>query len=107
LHRDKRSAAYHHGARFGEVERHDGDVLVVYIVPDVELGPVGERKDSDALALIEAAVVEAPELGTLILGVPLAEGVAEAVDALLGARFLFVAAGAAECGVEVAGAEGV
>ncbi len=77
------------------------------VVPDVQLGPVGERKDADALALIEAAVVQVPEFGPLVLGVPLAEGVAEAVDALLGARFLFVAPRAAEGRVEVARAESV
>ncbi len=48
------------------------------VVPDVELGPVGKREDADALAFVDAAVVEVPEFGPLILGVPLAEGVAEA-----------------------------
>ena len=46
------------------------------------------------------AVVEAPELGALVLGVPLAEVVAEGEDALLGAGLLLVAAGTAEEGVE-------
>ena len=52
------------------------------------------------LALLVAAVVEAPQLGALVLGVPLAELVAEAEHALLGPRLLLVAAGAAEDGVE-------
>ena len=102
LQRDQRAAAHHHGPLLGEVQRHDGDVLQVDVLPDVEFGPVGEREDADALALIDAAVVEVPQFGALVLGVPLAEGVAEGVDALLGARFLFVAARAAEGRVEAA-----
>ena len=38
-----------------------------------------------------AAVVEVPDLGPLVLGVPLAELVAEREHALLGARLLLVA----------------
>ena len=48
----------------------------------------------------DAAVEEVPQLGALILGIPLAAGVAEGEDALLGARFFFVAAGAADGGIE-------
>ena len=39
------------GRSAGEVERHDRDVLQVDVLPDVELGPVREREDADALAL--------------------------------------------------------
>ncbi len=52
------------------------------------------------LALPDAAVVERPQLGALVLGIPLTELVAEAEDALLRARLLFVAPGAAEDRVE-------
>ena len=52
------------------------------------------------LALLVAAVVEVPELGALVLRVPLAEAVAEGEDPLLGPRLLLVAAAAAEDGVE-------
>ena len=77
------------------------------VVPDVELGPVGEREDADAFAGIDAAVEEVPELGALVLGVPLAGVVAEGKDALLGARFFFVAACSAECCVEAVLAQAV
>ena len=46
------------------------------------------------------AVVEVPQLGTLVAGVPGAELVAEAEDALLGARLLLVTAPPAEDRVE-------
>src|SRR5205085_1217665 len=91
----------------GEVERDDGDALEVDVLPDVQLGPVREREDADALALVDAAVVEVPQLGPLVLRVPLVEAVAERVDALLGPRLLLVAAGPAERGVELAGLEGL
>ena len=45
-------------------------------------------------------VEEVPQLGALVLGVPLAELVAQADDALLGAGLLLVAAAAAEDAVE-------
>ena len=58
----------------GEVERHDRDVLEVDVLPDVELGPVRQREDADALALVLAGVVEAPQLGPLVLRVPAVAG---------------------------------
>ena len=52
------------------------------------------------LAFVDPGVVEVPQLGTLVLRIPLAERIAERVDPLLGARLLFVAPGAAERRVE-------
>ena len=49
---------------------------------------------------MDASVVDVPELGALVLWVPLAGLIAEGVDALLGARLLLVAACAAEGGIE-------
>src|SRR5690606_21938305 len=37
---DEHPITLHHGPFFGEVERHDGNVLQVYVLPHVELGPV-------------------------------------------------------------------
>src|SRR6202012_430676 len=70
--------------------------------PDVEVGPVRNREDADVLALALAAVVEAPQLGPLVLRVPLAEFVAEAEHALLGAGLVLVAPTAPEDRVEAA-----
>src|SRR5439155_10931724 len=95
-------AALHHRPIRGEVERHHGDALELHVLPDVELAPVGEREDADALALVDPAVVEVPQLGPLVARIPLAAAVAKGEDALFGARFLLVAASAAERGVESA-----
>ena len=83
-----------------EVDRRQLDVLVGDVLPDVELGPVREREHADVLTLAVPAVVERPDLGALVLRVPLAELVAEREEALLGARLLLVAAGAAHHRVE-------
>ena len=83
-----------------EVDRRQLDLLVGDVLPDVELGPVREREHADVLALAVPAVVEVPQLGPLVLRVPLAELVAEREEALLGARLLLVAAGAAHHRVE-------
>ena len=84
----------------GEVDRGDLDLLAADVVPDVELGPVGQREDPHVLAAVDLAVVERPQLGALVLRVPLAELVAVGVDALLGAGLLLVAAAATEGGGE-------
>ncbi len=84
----------------GEVDGRQRDALVGDVLPDVELGPVRQRKGADALALLDATVIERPQLGSLVLGIPLAEAIAERVDPLLGARALLVAARTADRGVE-------
>ena len=83
------------------------DALLGDVLPDVELGPVAQREHPDVLALVVAAVVEAPQLGPLVLRVPLAEVVAEAEHPLLGPGLLLVAAGTAERGVEAVLLDGV
>ena len=55
-----------------------------------------EREDAQVLALADARVVEVPRLRPLAARVPAAEVVAQREHALLGARALLVAAGAAE-----------
>ena len=56
---------------------------------------------------MNTGVVDVPQLGTLVLGVPLVELVAEGEDAFLGAALFFVAAGSAKGGVELVLVEGV
>src|SRR5690606_23335809 len=103
VHHDQRALALHHRALVREVERHDRDLFQVDVEPDVELGPIGEREGADALALGDLAVVEVPQLGPLVFGIPLAEAIAERVDALFGARAFFVAARTPESRVVAAG----
>ncbi len=56
---------------------------------------------------LDAAVQQLPQLGPLVLRIPLAVGVAQREDALLGARALLVAPRAAERRVEAAGLQRV
>ena len=89
----------------GEIERHDRDVLLVDVEPDVELGPVGQREDAEALASPLARIVEPPRLGPLALRVPAMMGVAEREHPLLGPRCLLVAASSADGGIEAMAVE--
>jgi hypothetical protein len=50
---------------------------------------------------MNARVVQIPQLGPLVLRVPLPGAVAEGIDALLGARLLFIAPRAAKGRIEV------
>src|SRR5262249_5307843 len=67
-----------------EIERVDRNLLDVDVLPDVELGPVREREHPDRLARVDARVVEVPELGPLVLRIPLAELIAKREEPLLG-----------------------
>ena len=53
-----------------EVEGYHRDVFLEDVDPDVQLGPVRERKDTDAFTIADFAVVDAPELRALVLWVP-------------------------------------
>src|SRR4051794_5470494 len=88
--------ALEHLPLVGHVEAGDLELLGEDVLPDVELGPVGEREHAHVLAAPDAAVVEVPQLGPLLAWVPLAEVVAEGEHTLLGAGAFLVAARAAE-----------
>src|SRR5262249_23191958 len=57
-------------------------------------------ENTNAFALVDAAVEQVPQLGALILRLPLAELIAEGEDAFLGPGLLFVTTGATEGRVE-------
>src|SRR4030095_16063649 len=79
-----------------EVDRGQLELLLRYVLPHVQLGPVRQREHAHVLARFDEAVVDVPELAPLALRVPLAEVVAEREDPLLRAGALLVAAGTAE-----------
>ena len=105
--REPHAVAQDDVALVGEVDRRQIHLLALDVLPDVEFGPVREGEGAHVLAGIHLALVELPEFGALLARVPLAERVAEAQDALLGARLVLVAARAAEGGVEVVVGDGV
>ena len=79
--------AAHHLARVGVVEVRQRDVLARDVEPHVQLGPVADREGAEVLARADAGVEQRPQLGALPW-LPLAEAVAVAEDALLGAGLL-------------------
>src|SRR5690606_4996177 len=42
------------------IQRHDGDVFQVNVLPDVELSPVGKRENANALPFVDLAVIQVP-----------------------------------------------
>src|SRR5690606_16100659 len=100
---DPGAIAAHDRTFGGEVQRHHVDVLAAHVTPHIQFGPVGQREYAHALAFGHAGVEQVPQLGPLPPRVPAVLAVAEGEHALLGARFLLVAAGAADGGVVAAG----
>src|SRR5690606_21125636 len=70
------------------------------ILPDSHPGPVRDREGAKILTLVRTSVIEIPQLGALILGIPLAEAITETHDALLGTGLFFVAPRAANAAIE-------
>ena len=81
---DNGSIAENDIAFTGKIQGHDRNLLRVDIKPDIEFGPVGKRKYADAFAFVEAGVENVPQLWALIFRIPLAQGIAERIDTLLG-----------------------
>ena len=102
--RQEHAVALDHAAPVGEVDGRKRDVLAPDVLPDVELGPVRQGEGAEVLTAADLAVVEVPELGALVAGVPLTEGVAKRENPLLGPRLVLVAPCAADAGVEAVGA---
>ncbi len=105
VHEDESALALHHRSLLGEVERDDRDVFGGDVAPYVALGPVGERRDPERLARLDAGVVEVPDLGTLRSGFPPVVRGPQREDPFLGPRAFLVPAGAAEDDVVAAGIE--
>ena len=98
---DQHAVALDHRALLGEIERHDRDIFGPDVFPDVELGPIGQRKHPHRFAGLDAGIEQPPELGPLIARIPAMARGAMRENALLGAAFFLVAARAAEGRVEL------
>src|SRR5882672_2468124 len=99
-HRNEQAVAAHYRTAMRVIDRRDGELFALHILPDVELGPVADGEDAHVLALSHAGVVEIPQLRPLVLRVPLAELVAKREDPFLRTRLFFVAPRAADGGIE-------
>ena len=93
---EQRPAAHHRVALVRVVEAGQLDFLAADVVPDVQFRPVTEREDAEVFARGHFAAVEVPQLGALVLRVPLAELVAVGEKTFLGAGLFLVAPGSAE-----------
>src|SRR5204862_601772 len=76
------------------------EFLLLDVFPHVHLGPIRERKDAHVFTRIETRIVKVPDFGALVLGVPLPKDVAEAEEALLGARLFLITPRAADAAIK-------
>src|SRR5690606_12224675 len=90
-----------------EVDGRKFDALLEDVLVDVHLRPVRDREHPHVLAAPMPGVVQTPQLGPLVLRIPLAELVAEAEDPLLGPGLLLVPAGTSEHRVELVLVDGI
>src|SRR5712671_3426698 len=70
--RNEQAVSAHDGPAVRIIDRGHGEPLALDVLPYVELGPVADGEHAHVLALRDARVVEAPQLGPLVLRVPLA-----------------------------------
>ena len=54
------AVAVDHWQDIGEVERHDVDFFQMDVLPNIQLGPVGQRENPNRLAAIEPGIVDMP-----------------------------------------------
>src|SRR4030095_5295498 len=104
---NKMAIVLYHEPFLREVERYHMDFLLDDVLPDVALGPVGQRKHAHRFAFVNSAAVERPELWTLTPWIPLTECVPQGKHAFFGARSFFLAAGAPDCRIELIFVQGV
>src|SRR6267142_4039545 len=86
-HRNEQPVPAHDHSAVRVVDRGYREPLALYVLPDVELGPVADGEHAHVLAHRDPGVVEIPQLRALILRIPLTELVAERKNALFRARF--------------------
>src|SRR5271156_2698395 len=70
IHHEKYAVPLDDRAVGGKVQGNDRDILQVNVLPNIQLGPIGNGEYTDALAFVRGGVVETPKLGALILRVP-------------------------------------
>ena len=87
-------------AAVAEIDARHLEFLALDVFPHIHLGPVAEWKHAHVFAGIDARVVKVPDLRPLVFRVPLAEAVAEAEEAFLGAGLFLIAPRAADAAIE-------
>ena len=73
-----------------EIQIHEGNIFVLDVLPDIDLGPIQQRMDANMGAGRESRLELIPEFGRLIAEVPVAMLIAGRKIPLLRSRPLFV-----------------
>ena len=83
----------------GEIDFGHLQVFARNIFPYVELGPIANGKYTNVFAGVYPGIIEIPQFGALVLGIPLAKFIPERKYAFLGPSLFLVAARPADTGI--------
>src|SRR3984885_1065664 len=83
------------------------DALAPDVLPDVELGPIRQRKRAEVFAWAHTALIQLPQLRSLRFGIPLPERIPEGEDPLLGPGLVLITTCAAKGGIEPVCVDGI
>src|SRR6187551_3283778 len=84
----------------GEIDFRHLQVFARNIFPYVELGPIANGKYTNVFAGMYPGIIEIPQFGALILGIPLTKFIPERKYAFLGPSLFLVAARPADTGIK-------
>ena len=90
----------HRIALVSVVEAGKHDAFTIHVHPNVHLGEIGQREDTEIFTCLHPPIEEIPQFGALVLGIPLAEVIAVGKEALFRSGLLFVTTSTAKDGVE-------
>ncbi|MNR46260.1 hypothetical protein D3C85_1652030 [compost metagenome] len=90
-----------------EVDAWQFNFFAADVVPNIQLGPVADRKYTDVFAFLDFTVINVPKLRTLTFRVPLAKFIANRENTLFCACFFFVSACTANTGIELVFGNGI
>src|SRR5690606_6705548 len=76
------------------------NVLPSDVIPDIQFRPITDRKHADILTLVDTAVINIPQFGSLPFGIPLPKLVPYGENTLLGPCFLFISPRSADTGIK-------
>ena len=98
---------YEHFPFMSEIYRGQGNAFRPDITPNIEFRPITDREYTNILALVDASVIDIPQLRTLQFWIPFSKVVADRKDAFLGTGLFLIAPGAADAGIEFELGDGI
>src|SRR6187549_1682681 len=73
-----------------KIDRRQLDLLMAYIIPDIQFRPVTDRKYSYIFSFMNSTVINIPKLGSLQFWIPLPKLISYGKDPFFGPGFFFI-----------------